>query len=118
MTDCTFTDALQAEGIIPRSPSPLPPEARPVETLSAAELQELVRRQKVRQSRFKMANSMLMMTQQITLAKVKSENRLKRERASQVEHQYASSDTEGEVEEIERPAKFRRVVETIDLSSE
>lgn len=42
-----FPDALKAEGVIPRSPTPVPLEDRPVETLSAEELQELVRRQKV-----------------------------------------------------------------------
>lgn len=45
--DCSSLDALRAERIIPRTPSPTPLEDRPVETLSAQELKELVRRQKV-----------------------------------------------------------------------
>lgn len=40
------TDNLQMLGVIPRSPSPIPIEERPLEELSVEELHELVRRQR------------------------------------------------------------------------
>lgn len=80
---CTFADQnaedLQVEGIIERSPSPVPLEERDPEELTAEELRELVRRSRAEKA---------------TVAKVKRE--IKREKRTRERSATLSDDGQGE----------------------
>jgi hypothetical protein len=84
--------------IIPRSTTPVPLEDRPRESLTRAELLELL-------------------SQQDTLGAVKNESQrsVKRERKSTVRPDDEDDDSDG-VEIVEPLFKRKRVIETIDLT--
>lgn len=95
--------ALQAECIIPRSPTPVPLEERPIEELTPDELRELVRRQRERES-----------AQQV----VKQELKRERESSSMFTLPSVSSEMDSDMEVTDGPSRKRQRtthVEVIDL---
>lgn len=95
--------ALQAEYIVPKSPTPVPLEDRPIEELTPDELRELVRRQREREA-----------TQQ----SVKLEMKRERESSSMFTLPSVSSEMDSDMEVTDGPSRKRQrtgPVEVIDL---
>ncbi|KAF2430701.1 hypothetical protein EJ08DRAFT_649487 [Tothia fuscella] len=90
---------LQAECIIPRSPTPLPLEERPIESLTAKEIRERLRRQEAALA-------------EARAVRVKSE--FKREHAAT--GLVTPGEDDDDIEVVEPRPKRSRVIETIDLT--
>ncbi|KAF2430696.1 hypothetical protein EJ08DRAFT_697174 [Tothia fuscella] len=93
---------LKAEGIIPRSPSPIPLEDRPIDELNPEEMRELLKRQ-----------SELLQKRRESDIQLKTEIKRERDDSSTIQ----GDDNGIEVVE-ERSKKKAKIVETIDLTDD
>ncbi|KAF1991051.1 hypothetical protein K402DRAFT_346946 [Aulographum hederae CBS 113979] len=103
-------EALQIIGLIPRSPSPVPLEDRPEESLGREELAELYRREKEKNARIK--------RERINYKRVKRERTTNRDSTTVS----GDSDSGGDVEVVSGPSRKRArrdgPIETIDLTDD
>jgi hypothetical protein len=108
--------------IIPRSPTPLPLEERPIETLTAEEARELLRRQTVCISYLIPPPRLITLTYclapqaQIAATKLKSENKsnLKRERRSKT----TTNNTPTKPAKISKSADGREYIDLLTSDSD